>query len=129
MIFARLNKALCCSTLLALLALRVIMPVGYMPASAGSGLLFELCPEGLPVAVMNAISGGEHHHHHGGGERSKPGSMDEQCPIGHMLSSLIASGELDILQWLPAPESFYIDSVQSLRRAMRTPYLSRGPPL
>lgn len=128
MIFLRLNKALGCSAVLMLLALRLIMPAGYMPAPAGSGLLFELCPEGLPVAVISAISGGGHHHHHGGDDDSKSGSTNDQCPIGHMLSATIAFDDADALQWLPAPESFQAVSVRSVRRATRTQYFSRGPP-
>lgn len=78
---------------LATLALRALTPEGYMPGSPGSGLLFELCPEGMPAEVMQALSGGggHHHHHQGHGEdggASMPGT--EQCPIGHMLVSAIA---------------------------------------
>lgn len=128
MFFVRLNKALFCSTVLALLALRVMMPAGYMPASTGSGLLFELCPDGLPAAAINAIAGGNHHHHHAAGGDSESGPSDDQCPVGHMLSSSIAIDEADVLQWRPAPASYHIVSMRSLRRADRTQYFSRGPP-
>ena len=40
---------------LALLSLRALTPDGYMPAAADSGLLFELCPEGMPAEVMQAL--------------------------------------------------------------------------
>lgn len=128
MFLVRLNKALYCSTVLALLALRVITPAGYMPAPAGSGLLFELCPDGLPVAVINSISGGNHHHHRTAGDDSESGSSNDQCPIGHMLSSSIAIDEADVLQWPPVPATYDIVSLQLLRRANRTQYFSRGPP-
>ncbi len=124
----QLRKALCCSTVLALLALRLITPAGYMPASAGSGLLFELCPDGLPVALIHAIAGGENHHHHGNGDDSTSESAIDQCPIGHMFSSSMVIDDIAALQWLPAPTSIHIVSVRSLRLANRTQYLSRGPP-
>lgn len=63
--------------------MRALTPVGYMPASAGSGLLLELCPDQLPVGVTFAASGHEHHaHHHESEEASGDG-----CDIGHMLGS------------------------------------------
>jgi len=71
---------------LALLGVRALAPLGYMPASAGSGLLYELCPEGMPAEVMRALSGSAHHHHHGGDESR----TSESCPIGHMLASAMA---------------------------------------
>ena len=129
MIFARINKVLCCAVVLALLALRLITPAGYMPASAGSGLLFELCPDGLPVAVLSAISGtGHHHHHHADGDDSAAESANDPCPLGHMLSASIAFDDAFDLKWLPARASLQIVFVRLLRRAHFTPYLSRGPP-
>lgn len=130
MIDIRLKKTLCCSTVLALLALRMMTPAGYMPASAGSGLLFELCPDGLPAAVINALAGSEHHHHHHGdsGDDSTSGSAIDQCPIGHMLSASMVIDDAVALQPLPPPVSFHIPSVRSLPLVSRTQYLSRGPP-
>ena len=46
--------------LLAAMALRAVMPVGYMVGTLGGDLLFELCPEGMPSAMVQAL-GGEHH--------------------------------------------------------------------
>ena len=77
--------------LLAALAVsvRLLTPVGYMPASPGSGLLFELCPDGLPTEVIRALAGGGHHHHH---HHSGPDtdSASHQCPVGHMLLAALA---------------------------------------
>lgn len=74
---------------LAMLSLRALTPAGYMPGSPGSGLLFELCPAGMPVDVMQAL--GAHHHHHA--RTDSPMSDDEQCPIGHMLSGAVAADD------------------------------------
>ncbi len=75
--------------LLAVLAvsLRLLTPAGYMPASPGSGLLFELCPDGLPVAVLEALASDGHHHHHHGNDAD---SSAHQCPVGHMLLAALA---------------------------------------
>ena len=35
-----------------------------MPAAPGSGLLFELCHDGMPAAMMAALKGGGHAHGH-----------------------------------------------------------------
>ena len=37
--------------LLALIALRALVPTGYMPASAGSGFLFEMCHDAPELAT------------------------------------------------------------------------------
>jgi hypothetical protein len=78
---------------LATLLLRAAIPDGYMPAKAGSGLLFELCPSGVPegfmMAIANSGKSGHQHHHHG----TEPGDSHfdaAQCPIGHLLSAAIA---------------------------------------
>ncbi len=76
---------------LAMLSLRALTPDGYMPGSKGSGLLFELCPSGMPPVIMQALAGeGHHHHHHGDDNSSGSVTGTEQCPIGHMLASAIA---------------------------------------
>ena len=90
--FARHRRLLLVAALVTL-SLRALTPEGYMPGSPASGLLFELCPEGVPAAVMQALSGGggHHHHHRGhGGDGGASTSGTEQCPIGHMLASAIA---------------------------------------
>lgn len=75
---------------LAMLAVRALTPLGYMPAPAGSGLLYALCPEGMPAEIMRALSGGGHHHHHGSHHGEDKTGPSESCPIGHMLASAMA---------------------------------------
>ena len=116
---------------LAALSLRAMTPDGYMPASAGSGLLFELCPDGMPAAVMAALddTAGHHHHHHRGGSGDGAAvSGTEQCPIGHMLAAAIA---VDV--GVPAPiepDGRDVIDVQlaALRRSPVAAYRSRAPP-
>lgn len=78
---------------LATLLLRAAIPDGYMPAQAGSGLLFELCPSGVPdgfmMAIANSGNSGHQHHHHGAGPSDSHYDA-AQCPIGHLLSAAIA---------------------------------------
>lgn len=113
--------------LLAALLLRAGIPDGYMPAAQGSGLLFELCPAGVPAEFMQALSGSGHHHH--GHTADTESHYDaSQCPIGHLLSAAVAVDDV----WLSstAPDlSVYID-IQVPEPASRAPtsHRSRGPP-
>ncbi|MDJ0711155.1 MAG: hypothetical protein QNJ14_12220 [Woeseiaceae bacterium] len=79
-------RQLLLSAALVMLGVRALTPLGYMPATVGEGLLYELCPEGMPAEIMHALSGGGHHHHHGGESQASA----ESCPIGHMLASAMA---------------------------------------
>ena len=122
------TNALSCALVLGLLALRVLVPAGYMPASAGSGLFFELCPDGLPDALISAFSGSQGHYHHGRGGDATAVSTADQCPIGHMLSSAMAVDEIATFDWLPTLPSFRVESPKSTRLAIRVEYLTRAPP-
>lgn len=114
---------------LALLSLRALTPEGYMPASSGSGLLFELCPEGMPAEIMQALSGGGHHHHHHGGSESgdiEAGMID--CPIGHMLSSAVAHDADTVADLAPEPPVWAIAGARPSQARRQPTYRSRAPP-
>ena len=122
-----LNRCHILLLLLATLALRVMIPVGYMPAVIGSGLLFELCPEGMPATVMQALGG--HHHHHEPNSDGDQASFDtEQCPVGHLLSSSMAvefGQDLELDVFVPLRGEVRIESLSVVFRAE---YRSRAPP-
>lgn len=59
-----LTARVCLPILFAGVAMRALVPAGYMPAAPGSGLLFELCHDGMPPAMMAALKGGGHAHGH-----------------------------------------------------------------
>jgi len=115
--------------ILALLAtaflLRAFIPAGYMPAAAGSGPLFEFCPEGVPAEFMQALSGGDHDAHHDHGE---PGQDHHRCPIGQMLGSAAAIDSAP-----PAPLAASAPAVFAMpafapASTIRRAYSSRAPP-
>jgi len=108
------------------LALRALTPDGYMPGSVESGLVYELCPEGMPVAIMQAL-GGDHHHHEGG-DGSSSVSGTEQCPIGHMLASAVALDIGSVTAVLPNAQLFDDVLVATIFRVSLTAYRSRAPP-
>lgn len=93
-----------------------------MPAKPGGGLLFELCPSGVPAELMTAIAGSTHHHH---GTESGVSHFDAaQCPIGHLLSAAVAvdGGWPMEIAPVPAPrnEDLFLSPVS------RTPANSRS---
>jgi hypothetical protein len=118
------QSALLLAIALPMLVLRALTPDGYMPGSRGSGLLFELCPAGMPTDIMRALGRGGHHHH--GDEQSASGT--EQCPIGHMLSAAVAVDDGIVATphlAAPLPEPGHI----TVHFAVRTSaYRSRAPP-
>ena len=56
--------------LLPALALRLLVPAGYMPADAAP-LSLQICPEGFPGALLPHAA--HHHHHEGGGTQGAGG--------------------------------------------------------
>lgn len=113
--------------LLAGLILRAATPLGYMPATPGSGLLFELCPGQLPagVSLPGKTAGHEHHHSSDDDSRAEP----DLCQIGHLLSSAVAvddSPSEDIARFQAA--DLTIPPSAAKPPASFPPYRSRGPP-
>lgn len=123
-----LNSHLITLMLLATLMLRAAIPDGYMPASKGSGLLFELCPSGVPAELMLAVSGSSQHHHHGAEEGQSAHFDAADCPIGHLLSATVAFD--DFWQDSATPvASVAIEFVMLVpATAARVARRSRGPP-
>ena len=114
---------------LAMLSLRALTPDGYMPGSKGSGLLFELCPSGMPPVIMQALAGeGHHHHHHGEDDNSASVTGTEQCPIGHMLASAVAVDTGTSTGIVPDVAVFNVAPVFVTHRSISTAYRSRAPP-
>lgn len=117
----RLTFALVLTTLL----LRAAIPAGYMPASLDSGVLFKLCPSGVPAEIMAAISGtGHHHQSNSNGEHFDA----EQCPIGQLLSAAIAVDSTWQANDAPIPSILDVGPVQTLESRAPTNRRSRDPP-
>ena len=113
---------------LVVLAVRALTPLGYMPASAGTGLLYELCPEGMPAEIMRALSGGGHHHHHGGHHDKDKAGPSESCPIGHMLASAVAADIETATAMVPEPATFVAPSSVAVDARARSRKRCRSPP-
>ena len=115
--------------LTAAMLLRGFVPAGYMPAAAGSGFLFEFCPEGVPAGFMQVLSGDTgqsvHQHGHDHGDESGDG---HHCPIGHMLSSAAAVDDAQAADIVAAPRADVTVTPYYFTIAPRANYEPRGPP-
>jgi hypothetical protein len=114
--------------LLASLLMRAGIPDGYMPSAGDNGLLFELCPAGVPESFMRALSGSEHHQHHAAAESSEPNYDTGQCPIGHILLSSVAFDDLWQFESAPAAQEYINTSVPTYTSLSVIGHRSRGPP-
>lgn len=115
--------------LLALVALRGLVPVGYMVDATPNGLAIVVCGSGIYAAAAQmpaAMPAGEHHHHHhhsagDASEQSSTGASDHSiCPF-----SMAATGSSAVsFPELIAFEQTVIGRVES--RAL-VEYVSFGP--
>lgn len=112
----------------AALLLRAVIPAGYMPAAAGSGLLFEFCPEGVPSEFMQVLSG-DTAHDHGHSGHSDHSSDTHHCPVGHLLLSAAAVDDAPQPIVVPATVPVTTTSTYSYSSVSRSNYHSRGPPV
>ena len=112
--------------LLAAMALRAVMPVGYMVGTLGGDLLFELCPSGMPSAMVHSLDG---EHHHGGGDDAASAVSIEQCPMGHLLMPVAFSDSISIALELPHAPVFVDFPRLVAIVATTSAYLSRAPPV
>ena len=112
--------------LIATLLLRASIPDGFMPAPAGSGLLYELCPVGLPAGMMEMLSGADPHHHHDSTDTSHYDAS--QCPIGHLLASAAAIDAQYLDPDLPVGAEVPFTGTLVLASTRRLTARPRGPP-
>lgn len=82
------------------LVVRASIPAGYMPGSLQSGSLFEMCPDGLPAAMVRAFAG---HHHHGSAHDEATSDSSESCDFGHLISPAASAFGITIALQPPNP--------------------------
>jgi hypothetical protein len=114
--------------LFAALVVRAGIPDGYMPSAQGDGLLFELCPAGVPAGFIAALTGSDRHHHHNEPDDSRLHFDAGQCPIGHLLSSAVAFDNHWQSDVVPELRDFIVDPDLTITSRVPVSYRSRGPP-
>jgi hypothetical protein len=116
------------SLLVATLAVRALLPMGYMPGNLAAGEFAALCPVASAATFQLLGSAAEHSHHHG--DDSDTISIGTACPIGSSLffdalPTLPTAVELQDLQAI-----FEITAEdQSVQTAPQTIHRARAPPL
>ena len=93
-----LNSLLVRLALLALV-LRALVPAGFMPANVGGGWFLQICPEGVPAAIMRAWTSqapaaeshhAHHNHVHAAHNHAKEGYAD--CELSGGLVAEVSQG-------------------------------------
>jgi Protein of unknown function (DUF2946) len=117
------------SLLVVVLALRALIPVGFMPTGDGK-LALQICPEGFPAALLHGP--GHHHEHHHSAET--PGHdhkswMQGHCPFGAAAGAPAAGSSLvvtvDLKSAPPLPDTAIVAAVLDFRFLVAQP---RAPP-
>jgi hypothetical protein len=116
------------------LALRALIPVGFMPGGNGQ-LALQICPEGFPAALLHSPSGHSSGHHHEGHDSSgAPGHdhkswMQGHCPFGAAAGAPAACQSLvvsvDLTPAAALPDSAVVAAVLDFRFLVAQP---RAPP-
>ena len=70
--------------LLTTLAVRALVPVGYMPGNLTAGQIAELCPV-ASAATFELLGADDGHVHHHGEADAEATSLGTACPIGSAL--------------------------------------------
>ena len=123
--------------LLVLVALRALVPMGYMPASPGSGLLFEVCHDGMPLSIAapsshvgghaQSADHGAHHHEAGGDDHAMAA---DGCALGHILSVAFLDSFDSAAVTIEPPVAFDTpEPATHLLPSRRLTPAPRGPPL
>lgn len=113
------------------LLLRTLVPAGYMPAPLTNGWPVQICPDGLPLAAVEALLGQAHDHHHHGGhaDAGNDTAMPEQCELGagFAASAAVAGISLQIPAQRPSPARF-IPPPAHTALSERPAFRPRAPP-
>ncbi len=118
------------SLLVVALALRALIPVGFMPSGNGQ-LALQICPEGFPAFLLHSSG---HHHHEGHESSQTPGHdhkswMQGHCPFGAAAGAPAACQSLvvnvDLKPVALLPDTAVVAAVLDFRFLVAQP---RAPP-
>lgn len=111
------------------LAVRALLPLGYMPGNLQDGTFAELCPVASAATYQLLGTAAEHKHDHGN-DAADSYSVGSACPIGNSLffdaipSFLAQTKTLQQKHVLPEASITQSAAVAALRN-----YPARAPPL
>ena len=128
--FANCQHRWLASLLVVALALRALIPVGFMPSGNGQ-LALQICPEGFPALLLHSSG---HHHHEGHESSQAPGHdhkswMQGHCPFGAAAGAPAACQSLvvniDLKSVALPPDTAVVAAVLDFRFLVAQP---RAPP-
>lgn len=114
------------------LAMRALIPAGYMPGSLEGGSWFVLCSSNLPAGFSVSAVADEHHHRGMHGDAAGSSVVSGDCSFGHILSGAMIPSDLAVLasRFSPAApvdagaEQAFIPGTTVLRPRTRAPPLA-----
>lgn len=123
-------RAALCFALGALL-LRLLVPVGTMPAALAGGWFLQLCPDGLPAETLARLLGDSHHHHHHAVESGERSATPVRCDLGAALSGDALKPDVGVASVSPPvfAEPFDATDLGFEDGPSFPPFRSRAPPL
>lgn len=114
--------------LLGTLAVRALLPLGYMPGNLLDGEIAQLCPV-ASAATYSLLSAGSPHHHQHGAPGDAVYSIDSACPIGSTLFSDALPATYPSNAIVPhATEYRQVHVPQSFSARPQPVYPARAPP-
>ena len=114
--------------LLATLAVRALVPLGYMPGNLLAGEFAELCPV-ASAATFALLGDAATHDHHHGDESSSAVSVGSACPIGTSLY-FDALPALQFTADLQLQQQVLHDAIvtRQFQATLAAAYAARAPP-
>jgi Protein of unknown function (DUF2946) len=82
-VISRRRLRLLIALLLPLLAVRVLLPDGYMVSTESGNLRVVICPAGLGGLNPSKLPGQHHQHHHQQDDADQSPTIGEDCPFAH----------------------------------------------
>ncbi len=111
-------------------ALRAIVPVGYMPAPLADGLPFVLCPGSAPYLSLpgSGHHGGDAGHAATGDDTNAVSPAWEFCPFGVFFSQAAPATEHAALAAAPSQSPLFAEPDAIVRPALARSWRARAPP-
>lgn len=128
----RSRQGLTSAALFVALAMRSLIPLGYMPGNLLTGEFMVLCPSGGGALFLGDGAAHRHASHAGHASTANPeqiAGVDARCPIGSVLLSGAAPAEVDSSHDLPLSRHLHAGTPPlPALRPQPSARSSRGPP-
>jgi hypothetical protein len=126
----RVSHRIAAMLLIGSLAVRALVPLGYMPGNLLAGNLAELCPVASAATYTLLAAHDLHRHQHDGASGEAAYSIDSACPIGSTLFADALPAMFAPIDTLTVDGKFQLDLVARYYYPTLQPaYPARAPPV